>query len=57
MPFGQMPVLEVDGKKLPQSKAIAMFLAREFSMLAPVHEMPSITQTKNTGKTRLLNRM
>ena len=33
MPLGQVPVLEVDGKKLPQSKAIAMFLAREFSML------------------------
>ncbi|WKX95184.1 hypothetical protein Q1695_011998 [Nippostrongylus brasiliensis] len=30
MPFGQMPVLEVDGKKLCQSRAIARFLAKRF---------------------------
>lgn len=29
-PFGQLPFLEVDGKKLAQSAAIARFLAREF---------------------------
>ncbi|GMS89776.1 hypothetical protein PENTCL1PPCAC_11951, partial [Pristionchus entomophagus] len=29
-PFGKMPVLEVDGQKLPQSFAIARFLARKF---------------------------
>jgi len=29
-PFGQMPVLEVDGVKLCQSKAIARYLAGEF---------------------------
>ncbi|VDM80531.1 unnamed protein product [Strongylus vulgaris] len=30
MPFGQMPVLEIDGQKLAQSFAIARFLAKKF---------------------------
>ncbi|CAH1781163.1 unnamed protein product [Owenia fusiformis] len=33
LPFGQAPVLEVDGKQLPQGKAIARYLAREFDLL------------------------
>ena len=32
MPLGQMPVLEVDGVKLPQSMSIARFLAKQFNL-------------------------
>ena len=31
MPKGQLPVLEVDGKKLCESFAIARYIAREYS--------------------------
>lgn len=33
MPTGQMPVLEIDGKKYSQSLAIARYLAREYGKL------------------------
>jgi glutathione S-transferase len=32
MPLGQIPVLEVDGVKLPQSFSIARFLAKQFNL-------------------------
>jgi len=32
MPLGQMPVLEVDGVKLPQSLTIARFVAKTFNL-------------------------
>lgn len=31
-PFGQLPFLEVDGKGLPQSQAIARYLARQHGL-------------------------
>jgi len=31
-PLGQVPVLEVDGVKIPQSTAIARFLAKRFNL-------------------------
>lgn len=30
MPFGQLPVLDIDGKVLPQSRAMIKYLAREY---------------------------
>ena len=37
MPLGQMPVLEVDGVKIPQSMAIARFLAKQFHLAGGDH--------------------
>ncbi|CAF2185006.1 unnamed protein product [Rotaria magnacalcarata] len=41
IPLGQMPVLEVDGVKLPQSMAIARFLAKQFDLA----ELPKHLET------------
>lgn len=32
MPLNQIPVLEVDGMKIPQSAAIVRFLAKQFNL-------------------------
>jgi len=32
MPLGQIPVLEFDGTKLPQSMSITRFLAKQFQL-------------------------
>ncbi|CAI2353625.1 unnamed protein product [Caenorhabditis sp. 36 PRJEB53466] len=36
-PFGQMPVLEVDGEKIPQSFAIARFIGKELGFAGKTH--------------------
>ena len=39
MPFGQVPVLKIDDKRLPQSGAIVRYLSREFNLIGdnPLH--------------------
>ena len=32
MPFGQLPVLKIDGKPLPESGAIIRYLSREYGL-------------------------
>ncbi|XP_013094195.2 glutathione S-transferase 4-like [Biomphalaria glabrata] len=37
-PFGQLPVLEIDGRRYAQSLAIATYLAREFGLYGTTNE-------------------
>lgn len=32
MPYGMLPVLEIDGKPIAQSNAVARFLARKYGL-------------------------
>uniref|UniRef100_A0A914ELT8 GST N-terminal domain-containing protein n=1 Tax=Acrobeloides nanus TaxID=290746 RepID=A0A914ELT8_9BILA len=32
MPFGKVPVLEIDGVMLPESRAIGIYLAKKFGL-------------------------
>lgn len=47
--MGQMPVLDIDGKKLHQSKAICRFLAKKFNLYGKdefeAHEIDAVVDS------------
>ncbi|CAF1302740.1 unnamed protein product [Adineta steineri] len=56
MPLNQMPVLEIDGMKLPQSMTVARFLARQFHLAGKNNlEQAKIEAVADTA-TDLLNK-
>jgi glutathione S-transferase len=57
MPLGQIPVLEVDGVKLPQSVSIARFLAKQFQLAGKDNleqaKVDAVVDTINDAATKL----
>ena len=55
MPFEKIPVLSIDGHMLPQSYAIARYLAREFGNLKKFYEntLKEVLSSGYAGKTPL----
>ncbi|KZC09848.1 PREDICTED: glutathione S-transferase-like [Dufourea novaeangliae] len=57
MPFGQLPVLEIDGKKYPQAMAICRYLAKQFGVLGKddleALEVDSTVDTINDFRAKL----
>ena len=60
LPFGQLPVLEVDGENICQSMAIARFLANEFGLAgnsaltkAQIDEVVDVVSDIQTAMVRL----
>ncbi len=56
MPLGQMPVLETDGMKLPQSMTIARFLARQFHLAGKDNIEQAKVEAVTDTATDLLNK-
>ncbi|CAF3598878.1 unnamed protein product [Rotaria socialis] len=58
MPLGQVPVLEVDGTKLPQSTSMARFLAKQFQLAGKDNfeqaKVDAVVDTINDAITKFL---
>jgi glutathione S-transferase len=56
MPLGQIPILEIDGIKLPQSMTIARFLARQFHLAGKDNLEQAKVEAVSDTATDLLNK-